>query len=101
MPLPRLRSSLITPQWPVLVYSQRHTSVMTNRSTDRFLISRIANCTGPSSDQASEPCSSFFSGRPWNEVRYWTPSGSVLKGPLYQSARMKLSMVPMTLISNP
>ena len=67
------RSPSITPQWPWLVYSQRQTSVTTITSGSSDLRRRTAVCTAASSSQASEPNSSFFSGRP-KRITERTPS---------------------------
>ena len=56
-------SSRSTPQWPWLVYSHRHRSVMTSRSGCSALIARVASCTIPSSSHAPEPSSSFVAGQ--------------------------------------
>ncbi len=55
---------ITTPQWPCVVYSQKHASTETISSGVAFLMARIARCTTPSGCQASLPTSSFFSGRP-------------------------------------
>ena len=57
-------SARSTPQWPWLVYSHRHTSVITSRSGCAALIARVASWTTPSSSQAPEPCASLAAGRP-------------------------------------
>ena len=44
-----------TPQWPWVVYSHRHRSVMTSRSGFVALIARVASWITPSSSQAPEP----------------------------------------------
>ena len=56
--------SSTTPQWPWLVYSHRHTSVITSRSGTLSFTARTACCTMPSSAQASEPRGSFSAGIP-------------------------------------
>ena len=53
-----------TPQWPWLVYSHRHRSVITMRSGSASLIARVASWTTPSSSHAPEPSSSLAAGRP-------------------------------------
>ena len=50
------------PQWPWLVYSQRHRSAMTSTSGCASLIARVASWTTPSSSHASEPSSSLCGG---------------------------------------
>ena len=57
-------SARTTPQWPWLVYSHRHRSVITSRSGWASLIARVASWTMPSSSQAPEPSSSLAAGRP-------------------------------------
>jgi len=56
--------SLIIPQCPWLVNSQRQTSVITSSSGYFSLITLIACCTIPSSTKAPVPNSSFSSGIP-------------------------------------
>ena len=53
-----------TPQWPWLVYSHRHRSVITSRSGWAALIARVASWITPSSSHAPEPCSSLSAGSP-------------------------------------
>ena len=57
-------SARSTPQWPWLVYSHRHRSVITSRSGCAALIARVASWITPSSSHAPEPCSSLSAGRP-------------------------------------
>ena len=62
--LSTLPSARSRPQWPWLVYSQRHRSAMTSRSGWASLIARVASWTTPSSSQAPEPSSSLAAGMP-------------------------------------
>jgi hypothetical protein len=55
---------MITPQWPWLVYSQKHTSAMTQSPGTFSLIACVALWTMPSLFQACEPSGSFLSGMP-------------------------------------
>jgi hypothetical protein len=51
----RISSPSTMPQWPCDVYSQRQTSVITSTSGSSRLIARMADCTGASGSEASEP----------------------------------------------
>ena len=65
--------SSTTPQWPCVVYAQRHTSVSSSSSGKRGRSARRASCTTPSSDQAPDASSSFSSGTP-NSSSAGTPA---------------------------
>src|SRR5439155_16953994 len=61
---PSTSPSTIFPQWPWLVYSQLHTSVITRSCGVSCLMARRARCTLPSSAYAPEAASSLVSGSP-------------------------------------
>ena len=68
-------SGASTPQWPWLVYSQRHRSAITIVCGTASLIARVASCTMPSSSQAPDPSSSLAAGIP-NSRTAGTPSSA-------------------------
>ena len=56
------------PQWPWLVYSHRHTSVITSRSGTRSFTARTACWMMPSSAYASDARASFSAGTPKRRI---------------------------------
>src|SRR5450432_1204790 len=68
--------SVMTPQWPCVVYSQKQASTATVSSGTAFLRARMAFWTTPSWCQASLPTSSFFDGRP-NRMTPGMPSFAI------------------------
>ena len=79
-------SERTTPQWPWLVYSHRHRSVITSRSGWASLIARVASWTTPSSSQAPEPSSSLAAGSP-NRSTAGIPSWAASPGLLPRRGR--------------